>query len=159
MPSFISDEGVWVPSKERISLKNETAEVAINPSVEGSKYHGEEVQPGDDFIYEGPDRAALKMLGELDLAKQGYMGTHFTENPDLFDLARSKGYDNIEDYVKKLGYKSEKAKELVEKYKKTYSTHSGPAKVKGTDFVGGGKNTAGTGNDKKGGFGDPSEKE
>ena len=155
MPRFISDEGVWVVAKERVSLKNETEKVQTNPSVEGSKYYGEQVQPGEDFIYEGPDRAALQMLKELDLHEQGYMGSHFTESPELFELARTKGYDNVEDYVKKLGYKSDKAKELVAKYKTTYATHSGPAKVKGKEFMGGGKNTAGTGNDLKGDFGDP----
>ena len=155
MPRFISDEGVWVVAKERVSLKNETGAVAVNPSVEGSKYHKEQIQPGEDFIYEGPDRAALKMLQELDLAEQGYMGQHYSESPELFELARTKGYDNVEDYVKKLGYKTDKAKELVKKYKDTYYSHSGPAKVTGTKFKGGGTNTAGTGNDIEGDFGDP----
>jgi len=138
MPKFISDEGVWVPSKEKVALER------INDET-GEK---------EPFIYEGPDRAALEMLKELDLAEQGYMGTHFSENADLYELARAKGYNSVEDYVKKLGYDASKAKALVEKYKKINNTHALPEKVVGKDFPGGGVNTAGTGNDKKGGFGD-----
>ena len=138
MPTFISDEGVWVPAKEKVALER------INPETG-------ETEP---FIYEGDDRAALEMLKELDLLEQGYMGTHFSENMELFELARSKGYNSVEEYVEKLGYNSEKAKELVAKYKSQHNTHKLPEKVAAKKISGGGTNTAGTGNDMEGGFGD-----
>ena len=137
-PTFISDEGVWIPGKEKVALEKKNKETG-------------ETEP---FIYEGQDRAALQMLKDLDLEEQGHMGQHFTENADLYEVCRAKGYDSIEEYVERLGYKSDKAKELVEKYKSQFNTHKTPNKVKGKEFVGGGSNTAGTGNDKKGGFGD-----
>jgi len=140
MPKFISDEGVWVPAKEKVAL--------VRVNEDGNE---------EPFIYEGPDRAAMEMLKDMDLAEVGYMGQHFTENVDLFELARAKGYDNVEEYVKRLGYKSEKAKELVEKYKKTYHTHEAPKKVQGTTFSGGGVNTATGQGNKLGGFGEPGE--
>ena len=136
-PRFISDEGVWVPGNEKVALEK------VNPET-GEK---------EPFIYEGQDRGALEMLRELDLEEQGYMGQHFTENMELFEIARTKGYDSVEDYVEKLGYKSDKAKELVAKYKKKYHTHELPPKVKAKKVTGGGRNTAGTGDDKEGGFG------
>ena len=138
MPTFISDEGVWVPAKEKVALEK------TNPET-GEK---------EPFIYEGPDRAALEMLKDMDMEEQGYMGTHFSENMELFELARGRGYNSVEEYVEKLGYNSKKAKELVAKYKSKYQTHTLPEKIQGKKFQGGGTNTAGTGNDLEGGFGD-----
>jgi len=138
MPTFISDEGVWVPAKEKVALEK------VNPET-GEK---------EPYIYEGQDRAALEMLKEMDMEEQGFMGVHFSENMELYELARGRGYNSVEEYVEKLGYNTKKAKELVAKYKAKYVTHSAPEKVKGKEFAGGGVNTAGTGNDLSGGFGD-----
>ena len=135
MPTFISDEGVWVPAKEKVALER------INP----------ETGEAEPFIYEGDDRAALEMLKELDI---DHMGSHFSENMELFELARARGYDNVEEYVKKLGYNSDKAKELVAKYREKHNTHKLPERVAAKKISGGGTNTAGTGNDLEGGFGD-----
>ena len=153
MPKFISEEGVYVPSIERVALKNKSDETIINPSMEGSKYFGEEVKPGEDFIYEGLDRAAIKMIKEQEGEDAETMGTHFTESTELFELARSKGYDSVEDYVKKLGYNSDKAKAIAAKNKKKINTHSLPPKVKGKKISGGGTNQTGSGGDLMGGFG------
>jgi hypothetical protein len=138
MPTFISDEGVWVPAKEKVALEK------VNPET-GEK---------EPYIYEGQDRAALEMLKEMDMEEQGFMGVHFSENMELYELARGRGYNSVEEYVEKLGYNANKAKELVAKYKSKYVTHAAPEKVKGKEFAGGGVNTAGTGNDLSGGFGD-----
>jgi len=137
-PRFISDEGIFVPAKEKVALERVNEETG-------------EVEP---YIYEGPDRAALQMLKELDLEEQGYMGQHFSENLELFELARMRGYNSVEEYVERLGYNSNKAKELAAKYKEKYYTHRPPVKVKGKKFKGGGVNTAGTGGDREGGFGE-----
>lgn len=135
MPTFISDEGVWVPAKEKVALER------INP----------ETGEPEPFIYEGDDRAALEMLKELDV---DHLGSHFTENMELFELARGKGYNSVEEYVEKLGYNSNKAKELVAKYREQHNTHKSPEKKVVKKISGGGVNTAGTGNDLEGGFGD-----
>ena len=138
MPTFISDEGVWVPAKEKVALEK------INPET-GEK---------EPYIYEGQDRAALEMLKEMDMEEQGFMGVHFSENMELYELARGRGYNSVEDYVEKLGYNAQKAKELVAKYKAKYVTHAQPEKIKGKEFEGGGKNTATGENNMSGGFGD-----
>ena len=72
MPRFISKEGVWHPAKERVALKNLSGKT--------KKVDGEDVQPGDDYIYEGADRAALFELYKL---KVETLGEDFRKNPEF----------------------------------------------------------------------------
>ena len=87
-PSEISKDGVFYPAKERIALRNHSQETIVNPSEEGSKFFGEEVKPGDDYIYEGPDRVALV---ELYKTKEETLGMDFHKDPDLIDRTRRLG--------------------------------------------------------------------
>ena len=60
MSSWTSFEGVWYPAKEKVGLINHS-DVAIKNPISG-----EEIGPGEPWIYEGPDRAALLELYEAD---------------------------------------------------------------------------------------------
>jgi len=54
MPTWVSKRGKWLPAKEKIGLVNKSEKVIT--------YNGVEIQPGDPFVYDGPDREALKSL-------------------------------------------------------------------------------------------------
>lgn len=151
MSNFVSKDGVWYPKKERVSLKNLSGAVIKNPSSSDSKFYNEEVQPGDDFIYEGPDRAAMFVLWK---DKVETLGQDFRLNMELIQLARSLGYKSVDAYAKAIGYDKDTVEEdfkkklgMVEKYE--------PPKGKEEVFVmGGGQDTAGGGADIIGGFGE-----
>ena len=138
MPKWNSDGGIWTPRKERVALKRTNKET------------GEE----EDYIYEGLDRGALKQLDEDDATEAGFIGQDFTENAEMYEIARKKGFDNVEDYVTKMGYNKEKAKAKAAENKKKVNTHAAPKKVKGKKFYGGGTNQGGNSTaDIDGGFG------
>ena len=154
MPRYISVLGKFVPAKERVVLKNTSKEVLVNPSAEYSKYAGEEVQPGAEFIYEGPDRKAM-----TEIWKEGveYLGQDFRKSPDFLELLRKFGYKNEKEYFKFLGVDVEKeeARALAQSAKVT--SHEDPVRVEAIKKLGGGNDTSGGGNERYGGFGLPSE--
>ena len=93
MPNYISKDGIWYVAKERVALKNNSNQTITNPSEEGSKYAGEQVAPGEPFIYEGPDRASLFELFKIDKTGQVLtMGQDFRDDTDMQDRARQRGY-------------------------------------------------------------------
>ena len=141
MPRFVSKEGIWIPKKEKVALEKKNPETG-------------EVEP---YIYEGPDRAALKMLKDMNAEEDGYIGTHFTLNPDMYELARQRGYDNVEEMMEKLGYNAKRAKEIAQKKLEEYTKHEAPERKPAAKFRGGGVNTASDSNieDRYGGFGEP----
>lgn len=61
MPRWISDEhGRWHPAKERVALKNLSGKsIKIEQIADDGKKYTRTVQPNEDYIYEGPDRAAM----------------------------------------------------------------------------------------------------
>lgn len=151
MASWVSKDGVFYPAKERVSLKNISGKVLINPSEKGSKYHGEEVQPGDDFIYEGPDRAAMFQLFK---DKVDTLGQDFRQNPDMIYMARQFGYKNVEAYAKAVGYDKEKMEAEFSKKASVVAKHELPVGAKEVLIMGGGQDTSGSGADVIGGFGE-----
>ena len=150
MPRFISKDGVWHPEKEKIALKNISDETIVNPSTEG-KNVGEEVAPGDDFIYEGPDRAALF---ELFKAKVETLGQDFHHDMDLIQRVRNLGFKDVKSYAKLVGYDKEKVEEEFEKKASIVNKHELPKRVKAIDSLAGGRDTSGGGQDRVGGFGE-----
>jgi hypothetical protein len=156
MASWISEEGVFFPANERVSMMNETDEEIDNPSIEGSQYYGMKVPPRSPYVYEGPCRDALKVLHDLGLEEQGYMGDHFSQNEKMRDLAREFNCKDVAEYVKKTtNYNSDRAKEIVAEYKKKSITHGPLHKVANVRPSGGGTNTTGKGNDMEGAIGTP----
>lgn len=151
MASFVSKDGVWYPGKERVSLKNISGKVLTNPSSEGSKFHGEVVQPGDDFIYEGPDRAAMFHLFK---EKVDTLGQDFHSNPDMIHMARQFGYKDVNAYAKAVGYDKEKVEADFQAKASVIAKHELPKRAKETMIMGGGQDSSGSGADVIGGFGD-----
>jgi hypothetical protein len=137
MPNFVSKEGVWVPAMEKVAITN---------------------KDGEPEIYEGPDREALKMLKEMGnpVGDNGeyVMGQHFTENADMYELARSKHYNSVEEYVEKMGYSKEKAKKIYEDNLKKIVTHKDPERKPDTVASPGGMDQSSGKQIDKGGYGE-----
>ena len=157
MPNWVSKDGVWHVAKERVALKNNSGKTITNPSAEWSKYAGEEIEPGEPFIYEGPDRAALFELFKIDPSGEvATLGVNFRDDVDLQDRIRQRGYKTVNEYAKSVGYNKEKVEakfaELIEKT----TTHDLPKRVNMIKAAeSGGTNTAGTDGNMEGNFGEP----
>ncbi len=153
MSNWISKEGLWFAKKERVVLKNESDKPITNPSTEG-KYMGETVQPGEEFVYEGPDRRSMY---ELFLAGEENFGINFRKSPEFLEIVRKFNFKSEKDYLKFVGYDSVKELEKFEKNIATVAKHDLPKKVKALRELGGGKDFSGQGNDRYGDFGLPKE--
>ena len=156
MPNFISKDGVWYVAKERVALKNLSNNVITNPSEEGSKYHGEQIKPGEPFIYEGHDRAAMFELFKIDSSGEvTTLGEHFTDNVDMQERVRQRGYKSVMDYAKAFGYSKEKIESKFAEFISEVKVHDLPAKVKMIEAAqSGGDDFSGQGRHMKGGFGE-----
>jgi hypothetical protein len=140
--TWVSKDGVWYPAKERLALKNLSGKVKT--------VDGKEVQPGDDYIYEGADRVAL-----FELFKEGVetLGQDFRKNPEFLQALRNQGYQSVDEYLKAIGYSAE---EVEAKFKANAAVvNKGDMKktVKAIEIMGGGVDTAGVSKTRYGGFG------
>jgi hypothetical protein len=151
MPQYNSLMGVWHPSKERVALKNYSDKTIKNPSTD-EKFKEEEIKPGEDFIYSGPDRAALY---ELWKAKVDNFGTDFRTDPEFLQAVRNMGYSTYKKYLKDIGYDEAKVKKNFEETSEKINLHELPKKVKAINALAGGMDTAGGGNDMTGDFKSP----
>jgi len=156
MPNYVSRDGVWYIAKEKVALKNNSNQTITNPSEEGSKYFEEKVGPGEPFIYEGPDRAALFELFQADPSgEMTTMGQHFTDDVDLQDRVRQRGYKSVADYAKAVGYNKEKSEARFANLIADIKTHDLPKRVAMIEAAqSGGDNTAGNTGHMKGNFGE-----
>ena len=159
MPSWITDQdGKWHPAKEKVALTNYGKRFK-------DKKTGEWVNTGEPYIYEGPCRAALFELWQID--KTGAtttIGENFRQNTEFLEsFAKARqafGFANVEDYLTYLGYDISKAKADFEKKASVLAKHELPKKVEEIKKLGGGSDTANPGkNIKYGGFGEPQEVE
>ena len=146
MPSYISNDGVWTPAKEKVALvNNETKPITVN---------GKEVGAGEPYIYEGADRAAEF---ELFQAGEKTFGVSFWKDADMIQRAKNLGYKDIMEYAKEMGWEQKKSQEDFEKKASVVQKHEAPKKSKAREMDGGGKDLSGGGNDVYGGFGKPKE--
>jgi len=157
MGQWISLHGKLYPANEKVALRNNSDKTIKNPSASWSKFAGEDVGPGEPFIYEGPDRAALFELYLMDPSgKTEHLGMEFYDDPDLQDRARQRGYKSVAEYAQAMGYNKTKAEERFKNLVKEVSTHKLPETVKMLKASrSGGYDTSGQGNDAYGNFGDP----
>ena len=95
MPNYISKGGKWYPAKEKVALKNYSEKAIENPSTD-EKLKGEEIKPGEDYIYSGPDRAALFNLWT---DKVETLGQDFRQDPEFLQAVRNMGYSSYKKYV------------------------------------------------------------
>ena len=150
MPKYNSREGKWYPAKERVALKNIKDEKIVNPSEKGSRFEGEEVEPGADYIYEGVDRAAA-----FELFQQGVetLGQDFRSSTEFLQSIRNMGFNDIDSYLKFIGYDPDKSIEQYKEKSKVVNKNLNPPKVDGKQFTGGGIDTTGSSKPRHGGFG------
>lgn len=144
MSSWVSDKGKWHPAKEKIALTN-LSDVDI-------KHNGQVIKPGDPFIYEGPDRQAIKELHE---AGQNHLGDDFRRDPDFIQMTRTRNFNSVKEYLDWLGYDEKEHDEECKKKMHTVKAHEVPKRAKEIMVMGGGKDYSGNeNNDVIGGFGD-----
>ena len=136
MPTYISKEGTWYPAKEKVSLVD-------HKGVDGR-------QPGEPYIYEGPDRGALFELWKAGVDK---FGMDFRFDSDFINRVRQLGFKNVDEYLKFVGYDEKKAQESADKKATIVTHHEIEKKVKAIKELGGGQDTSGQGRDAYGGFG------
>ena len=144
MPSFVSINGVWHAAKEKVGL--------VNLSGKAKIINGVTVQPGDPYVYEGPDRAALYMLYEN---KVETLGQDFARDPQMVDLVRKMGFKDMKEYCDFMGIDpTEAAKAAKDVLALQVTKHELPKRVKEIEVMSGGTER-GTGKEiRKGGFGD-----
>lgn len=146
MPNWISKGGKWFPQKEKVALKNYSEKVIKNPSTE-PELKDQEIKPGEDYIYSGPDRAALY---ELWKDKVSYLGEDFRINPEFLQAVRNMGYTSYKKYLKDIGFDEEKMEDDFKEKSTEVNLHELPKKVEALDILAGGKDTSGGGQDIKG---------
>ena len=151
MPNWISKDGVFHPAKEKVALVNNSKKAITNPSEEGTRGFGQIVEPGEPFIYEGPDRAAMFALFQ---AKQETLGMDFHTDADLINRVRQLGYKSVDEYAKVMGYDKVKVEEDFKAKASVIVKHDLPQRVKELNIMGGGSDTSGSGADIIGGFGE-----
>lgn len=156
MPNYVSKDGVWYVAKERVALKNLSNKTITNPSEEGSKYHGEQVKPGEPFIYEGPDRAAMFELFKIDPSGGvTTLGEHFTDNVDMQERTRQRGYKSVIEYAKAFGYSKEAVENKFSELISEVKVHELPSRVAMVEATqSGAHDFSGQGKHMKGGFGE-----
>jgi hypothetical protein len=144
MGTWVSKRGQWVPAREEnVAVENKTGRVL--------EVNGKKIQPGEKFIYDGPDREAM-----LALHKEGveHLGQDFKTDPEFLQAVRNKGFDSVEEYLKVVGYDEEKYDKEFETKAYQMKAHEFPKRVKEVVSLGGGKDMSGAGNHIPGGFGD-----
>ncbi len=144
MAQYVSIDGEFFPAKERVALKNLSGKT--------KEVDGKEIKPGEDYIYEGADRAALFELYKAGVEK---FGIDFHHDAELLNRVKQLGFKNVNEYAKTVGYSKEKTKKEAEEKIARVTMHELPAKVKAIEQLGGGIDTSGGGQDKYGGFGEP----
>jgi len=141
MPTWVSVHGKWEPAQERSR--------AVNKSGKEIEIDGDIVEPGEDFIYKGPDRGALDVLAEKGVKS---LGENPAENPDVIEHIRRLGYKTFEEYAEAKGVDIEgektKAKEVL---KKQVNKNKKPNRVKSSLPTG--NESVSTAEELNGGFG------
>ena len=126
MPNFVSEFGVWKPGTERV----------VDPDA-----------PVGKEIYQGADRAALKMLEE----QGGTIGQHFKTNMDFVMRVKQLGFSSIEDYLKFIGHDEKQQQAKFDELLKKVNKHELPARhVPASITSSGGDDTSGHGQHMKG---------
>jgi hypothetical protein len=100
MAKYVSVLGKWSPRKETAQMKNTfgktiTSDMIIGP--DGSHT----VKEGQVFIYNGPDREAIKMLKE---AGTDTLGRDFRHDPEFLQAVRNMGFNGVDEYLKWIGF-------------------------------------------------------
>lgn len=171
MPTWVSDEkGIWHPAKERVALKNISDKpIKIKQTDDDGKFFTKTIQPGEDYIYEGPDRAALfqwwEENGKPDASAMKAMDGNVTMGEDfrinsefLEQYAKARqmfGFNKVDEYLVYLGYDEKKRHEDFVKKASTVTKHEAPQRIAEAKKLGGGQDYATGKLNRYGAFGDP----
>jgi len=148
MATLVSKLCEWYPAKEKVSLKNKSGKTI---TVGGKK-----IGPGEDFIYEGPDRGALMLLekvGTVNAECNKVLGENFMKNTEFLQSVRNMGFNDTESYLAFIGYDKEKEEENFKKKASVVTNHDLPKRAEEAKIIGGGQDTSGGGLDRYGGMG------
>ncbi len=149
MSTWISNRGVLHPAKEEVGLMNKSKEVIKSDFIFGTREEGV-AQPGENFIYRGPDREALRELADQGLET---LGKDFSKDPEFLQAVRNQGFNTVKDYLKFIGYDEKKEQEKFEERAHSLKSHEISESVKAIKILAGG--TAPTRDDAiVGGFGE-----
>ena len=162
MASWVTDEkGYWHPAKEKVALKNLSGKrIEIKQKDKDGKEFSQVIEPGDDYIYEGPCRQALFELWEIDkTGKTTTLGDDFRKNIEFMEaygkFRAMFGFSKVEEYLAYIGYDEKAVKEEFEKKASKVSKHELPKRIQEIKKLGGGKDTVDGKLNKYGGFGAP----
>lgn len=145
MPTYVSINGVWKPGKEKVAL--------VNRSDKAKVINGKSIQPGEPYIYEGPDRAALYELFE---SKVDTFGMDFRTDPQMIEMVRKLGFGNMKEYLDFVGADPDKeAKVNEEKLVSSVSKHELPKRVEEIQVLSGGTEQGSGKEIRKGGWDNP----
>lgn len=158
MPTWTSDEkGIWHPAKESAPLKNLSDKaIKVKQTDDEGKVFTRTIKPGQDYIYEGPDRAALfqwweengkpseeemkRLDGNVTFGEDFKMNTEFLQQ---YGIARqAHGFSSVEEYLKFLGYDEAKSKKRFEEKASVVAKHDMPARIREIKKLGGGQDYA-----------------
>jgi hypothetical protein len=152
MAQFISFRGMFFPAIESVSLKYEGKSPI--PKEKLSKYitiAGDVLNPGENFLYKGPDREAMYMLKEQGLE---YLGQDFQHDPEFLQKVRAFNFNTTKEYLEFVGYNEDKDRKRFEGLAQKVSIHELPSREAEDFLLAGGKDSSGD-NDIIGGFGEP----
>lgn len=169
-PTWVSDEkGIWHPAKESAPLKNlSNKPIKVIQTDDDGKKFTKTIPPNGDYIYEGPDRAALFQWWEengkpsakemKDLDGNVTFGEDFRTNTEfLQQYANAKnmfGFKDVEEYLKYLGYDAIKRHAEFEKKASVVTKHDAPNRIEEAKRLGGGQDYATGKLNRYGDFGD-----
>ena len=144
MSTFVSKRGEWYPAKERVGLVNRgDKEIELED--------GRKVAPGDPFIYEGGDRAAIQLLQDQGVE---HLGQDFFNDPEWRQSIRNKGFEDPDDFLKMIGYNQEEDEKNFKATAAVINKHELPKGTKEILQMGGGRDHSGNRQDTIGGFGE-----
>lgn len=174
MSSWVTDEkGKWHPAKEQVNLINRSErDLVIEITDDEGKKFKKTIKPGQPYVYEGPDRAALFQWWEQngkpsaekmkEMEGQITMGEGYRQDKEFLEgFAKARqafGFNTVNEYLEYLGYDEKKIKKDFERKASVVNIHDAPPRIEEIKRVGGGDNRANPGKDiRYGGFGEPSE--
>lgn len=153
-PTFISERGIFHPAKEKVSLKYKgEKKIAKKDLPPGVTISGDFLNPGDDFLYDGPDRGALQMIHK-ETNGDGVLGSDFRTDPEFIQSVRNRGFNTVDEYLKSIGYDETKDKKKFEEKVSKVQAHEVENRVNEIEVLAGGRDFTGSQNDIIGGFGD-----
>ena len=157
-PTWVTDEkGLWHPAKEKVALTNHSSKPFKHPNTD------QMVQPDEPFIYEGPDRAALFELYQIDkTGKTTTLGENFRQNTEFLEyyakMRNAFGFNNVNEFLAYIGYDEKEIKKQFEEKASVINKHELPKTIEEIKRIGGGSDTAGGQQVRYGGFGKIPEK-